>query len=195
VIKLPDYAQELPAPAGDDAVPAWLAGQANDGRPFLLAFADDGIVWGRWAGGKLMTAAEAANATKFAAPLRGDTLWQASIFGPTDEVRLFRGEDGSWQARLITDKQDVIPESQLLSGDMFVEAYAGFTHLRDKRQQGLDHIPPVKLSAADLEAGRRARLLIHHQIDRDKATGEARIETSRLVDVTVGPTYPQDKEQ
>lgn len=195
--ELPDHVTELQPPAGDAAVPAWLAAQANAGRPFLLAFADDGVVWGRWGGGKLTTAAEAAGSTAFAAPLRGETLWQASVFGPDDEARLFRDENGAWQARLITDGPDTIQESQLLIGDMVVQSLPGFTHLRDKRQQGLDHIAPVKLTAAEVDDKddkpvMRARLLVRHQVTQDEKTGEARIDLSRLVEVTTGPRHQEE---
>ena len=38
----------------------------------------------------------------------------------------------------------------------------------------------------------RARLLVRHQVTRDEKTGEARIDLSRLVEVTTGPRHQEE---
>ncbi|MBX7250973.1 MAG: TIGR03984 family CRISPR-associated protein [Candidatus Promineofilum sp.] len=179
------------APGSDAEVPVWLAGKATAERRFLLAFADDGVIWGQWANDQLVTSADAvegpsADRSRDISPsLRSETLQQASLFGPADEVRLFRDELGRWQARRITDGPDFINESQLLVGDEVVANYGAFTHVRDRIQQGIDHIAPVELSHQDVAAGRGPRLLVRHSIDYEES-GEARISVSRLVEVRVG---------
>jgi CRISPR-associated protein (TIGR03984 family) len=210
------YIHKIDTPPANDAdVPAWLAGQATKERPFLLAFADDGIIWGLWRTGSLVTSIEAAQAaakadpdnpklrqsTAVSPPLRGVTLQSASLFGPADEMRLFRDENGDWQACRIgdpSDPKDVIRESQLLVGSEVVTSLEEFTHVRDRVQQGLDHIPPVKLLARDVADGQGPRLVVHHHIEYDGETGEARIAGSRLVFLSVGPRdddKPTDQER
>jgi CRISPR-associated protein (TIGR03984 family) len=185
--------ETLNGPGGDAEVGGWLAQQATAKRPFLLAFADDGVIWGRWLAGKLVTAGEAvADSTTadprsrdISPPLRGETLQQASVFGRMDEVRLFRDEMGRWQARRIGDGDDKIDERQLLVGNEVVAGYGEFTHVRDRIQQGIDHIVPVAITHQDVDAGRGPCLLVRHFVDYDDS-GEARIVLSRLVEVSVG---------
>jgi CRISPR-associated protein (TIGR03984 family) len=100
-------------------------------------------------------------------------------------VRLWRGEDG-WQARLITNASDAesIDETQVLWGTEVINNYPdqGFTHVRETRQQGLDHVVPLVVTPHQL-ANRQLRLLVRHFLEYDDATGEARLGLSRLVKV------------
>lgn len=185
--------EPVSGPGSDAEAGGWLAQQATAERPFLLAFADDGVIWGRWVAGQLVTAdrAVAASATAdprsrdVSPPLRGETLQQASVFGRTDEVRLFRDEMGQWQARRIGDSNDRIDERQLLVGNEVVASYGEFTHVRDRIQQGIDHIVPVSLTHQDVAAGRGPCLLVRHFVAYDKDSGEARIGLSRLVEIKI----------
>lgn len=185
-------------PANDEAVADWLAKQANTTRPFLLAYADDGIIWGRWQDNRLWTSHEVALDTPSAGvspALLGITLQQAFVFGVEGEVRLYRDELGQWQARHIVDddQNDRIVEDQILLGDQVIRTIADhFTHLYDRKQQGLDQIVPITVTSQDFAANRRPRLRIHHFLTYDLesdemqlASGEARIALSRLVDVGV----------
>ena len=180
-------------PKSDEAVPGWLAGHATAQRPWLLAFADDGVIWGRWENGTLQTAHDASVGTDSAAispQLRGVTLQQAYLFGLSSELRLWRGELGQWQAREIGDAADAdyFDEIHLLHGDRVAAAIAGgFTHLFDAAQQGLDHIPPLRMTTDGLENGLRCRLRVRHYVAYDEPSGEARIALSRLVQLGVGP--------
>lgn len=204
------YVSEIEPPSSDAEVGDWLAGLAGKQRPFLLAFADDGIIWGLWRSGRLTTAVENVQTAMATEPnnpqlrqslavspsLRGSTLQQASLFGRADEVRLFHDEAGGWQARQIgdpADPADVISESQLLIGSQVVASLGEFTHVRDRIQQGLDHIPPIRLSDTDVADNRAPRLSIRHHIEYDDATGEARIAISRLVEVTIGPRAAKEE--
>lgn len=185
--------ETVSGPGSDAEVGDWLAQQATAERPFLLAFADDGVIWGRWVAGQLVTADEAVahsatadpRSRDVSPPLRGETLQQASVFGQTDEVRLFRDEMGQWQARCIGNGGEPIVERQLLVGNEVVAAYGQFTHVRDRVQQGIDHIVPVPLTHQDVAAGRGLCLLVHHFVDYADS-GEAHIGLSRLVEVHVG---------
>ena len=96
----------LPAPT-DENVREWLAEQMNENKlTFLLAFADDGVIWGRMDGGLLVIAHEASQKDdkKNYTQLRGKTLQQAYVFSDKMEVRLFRDEMGKWKALNIEDE-------------------------------------------------------------------------------------------
>jgi CRISPR-associated protein (TIGR03984 family) len=177
----------LEAPKPDDEAVAWLEKQMSDERPWLLAHADDGVIWGkRGDGGRLITSHDLA---EYVSPeLRFVTLQQVFVFGERGgEVRLWREDDG-WQARLITDVSDEEPidEAHILWGTEVIANYpnVGFTHVREKRQQGLDHVVPVIVTEKQLEE-RQLKLLVRHFVEYDEETGEARIALSRLVTVGV----------
>src|SRR2546423_717921 len=92
-----------PNPKEDDER-VWFASQMTPNRQWLLAYADDGVIWGK------LTADEQLRASTDIAPkispeLRWKTLQQAYIFGEQDEVRLWR-EGDDWQVRLVIGDAD-----------------------------------------------------------------------------------------
>src|SRR5947199_5744016 len=105
----PCAAAVKPFPVNDlGEVRPWLQKQAADHHlPWLLAHADDGVIWGRLDGGRLVTSFEAAagdgGALGVCPELRTVTLQQARLFGPAAELLLWRDGGGRWQARLIRD--------------------------------------------------------------------------------------------
>ena len=175
------------APALAEDLVTWVEQQSSADRPWFLAHADDGVIWGRRNDdGRLITSRQLV--PHISPPLRLLTLQQAFIFGEHGgEVRLWRAED-AWQARLVTDASDAEPidESQVLWGTEVVNRYPeqGFTHVRETRQQGLDHVVPIVVTLQQLEK-RQLRLLVRHFIEYDEATGEARIGLSRLVKIFI----------
>lgn len=191
---VPDIVKYIDDPPEDDAdVLNWLTKTTDDNHPFLLAHADDGVIWGKKLGKKLITS-DAVD-PKISPPLRGITLWQASVFGEKSEIRLFRNEGKQWKAVQIFDpknSEDIIVEDRILWGDLVVKQVddQGFTHIRDKVQQGMDHILPLSFSQGEIdkENDRYARLRVHHFIEYDENTGEAGITLSRLVKVGIWST-------
>lgn len=176
----------------DDDLKQWLAKQMNAGRGWLLAHADDGVIWGRWESGELITSHDIAS--DISPELRLVTLQQAFLFGEQDEVRLWR-EDESWCARRIDGRSDAggdkanecFDERQVLWGTEahYIDRTRKFTHVREKSQQGMDHVVPVVVDSDELRQ-RKLRLRIRHYFDYDSATGEARIALSRLVGLETG---------
>lgn len=162
-------------PMNDD-VRAWLEGQMSDKRPTLLAFADDGVIWGRFVTGKLVTAPDAPK-------LRGKTLQQAFVFGADDEVRLFRDELGAWKARLVVDSGVFIVESQILWGDKSEGRQGDFVQVSEFRKGIPNQFLPVDGTFGDDEC---VRLEVHHMVTYDTETGEARIALSRLAGLSIG---------
>lgn len=183
--------EEVIAPEPDADVLAWLHGQMNAERRWLLAHADDGVIWGRWDDGEITTSHDVAPA--ISPPLRLVTLQQAFIFGERDEVRLWRDGQG-WLARRINDENGAevfeSDEKQVLWGSEVAEwpndkNGKGFTHVHELiSNYGMHHIVPVMVTSEDLKE-RKLRLRVRHFITEDPETGEARIALSRLVSVEV----------
>lgn len=174
----------LDAPSSDEVVVTWLNHLAT-GHPFLLAFADDGVIWGKSENDKWSTSFEAFG--KPLAKLRGQTLQEAFAFGDQDQVHLYR--DGEkWTARQVVDTGEWITESQLLWGNNIPEdkypQIKGFTFLQDRVQRTMDQALPLEVKIEDLET-KAPRLIIHHFIETNKDTGEARIFLSRLVELEI----------
>jgi len=157
----------------------WLAAQAHHyGLRYLLAHADDGVIWGRIDADGLHTSHKIAPTSP---PLRASTLQQARLFGPVGELLIWR-EGDSWRARHVTDApdndNDYIDEAQILWGDTVEDGKDGFTLLRDG-SQGMRHAPPIVVSAEQLEH-RKLRLCVRHYITENNDS-EASITLSRLV--------------
>jgi len=178
--------QKLSVDIDDRTLVSWLEEQARNWKlNYLLAHAEDGIIWGRFDNNQLTTAEKVFDKSKFNFPtLRLLTLQQCRVFGPNGEVLLWRtGEQ--WRSRLVQDNPEVdkIPERQILWGT-HGEKRGNFTLLWDG-SQGLKHAVPFTDIALD-ERNRlinRVRLIVHHYIDYDDS-GVARIHLSRLVDLT-----------
>jgi CRISPR-associated protein (TIGR03984 family) len=186
-----DFIQnDIPAPKTGE-LETWMTEQLKKHGPTLLAFADDGVIWGCLQDGKLATSHGIDPA--ISPELREETLLQAFVFGVKDEVRLFRDEQNKWKALRIVDGNDpeqVLVESQVLWGSRAHKPQDGFTRIFDARQMGLDHIVPLKVESSRLdldESGQECvRLEIHHLVEYDEETGEARIALSRLAGLAVG---------
>jgi len=166
--------EEIPA---QGQARAWLAGQLNESRPTLLAFADDGVIWGRLVDGKLVTGPGQPE-------LRDATLQQAFVFGKADEVRLFRDELGGWQARRVFDAGEVIVESQILWGEQSEgQPQGGFLQVSEYRKGIPNQYLPVDETLGN---GECVRLEVHHLVGFDQETGEARIMLSHLAGLSIG---------
>jgi len=162
----------------------WLVANAAD-CTYLLAHAEDGVIWGRIAGGQISIASEVPPAQLDAA-----TLWQCRMFGPTAEVLLWRSE-GVWHARKITDVRDAdrlaLDETQMLWGTKGTPSTTQHFTVLEDGAEGLRHVVPIPIAANRFNTKanpRPARLLVRHYTEEDLHTGVSRIVLSRLVDVT-----------
>ncbi|MEM1255936.1 MAG: CRISPR-associated protein Csx19 [Cyanobacteria bacterium P01_H01_bin.21] len=180
--------KELP---NKDSLRAWIEKKADAHKlQYLLAHADDGVIWGRFNDKKLVTADE-INDQKFKQfpKLRLDTLQQCRIFGEQGEVLLWRSSN-KLSARFISGNSDQqlnpkpIREHQLLWGTHGIQ-HGNFTLLRDG-SQGLKHgVPLTKELQIDNneKLANKICLVVHHYIDYDD-DGLAHINLSRLVKLT-----------
>jgi CRISPR-associated protein (TIGR03984 family) len=182
-----DFAKVIKdVPLKDDQVPDWIKGYLENHK-YLLAFADDGVIWGKIENGTFITSHQVD--ASISPPLRGKTLQQAFIFDEKDEIRLYRDELNGWQARQVTDGNVFFKESQVLWGDRAYPSQSKFTHVFNARQQGLDHIVPIEVENKQLDADEQGhqciRLDIHHSVAYNE-NGEAYVAISRLVGIRIG---------
>lgn len=169
----------------DDDLKDWIKAQAKEHKlQYMLAHADDGVIWGHCRIGKLSTSDAVL---KQSPPLRLMTLQQCRIFAKDGEILLWK-TNNTWNARFLVnplDEDRIIEERQLLWGTHGKKHEAeGFTCLKDG-SQGLEHAVPF--TEIELDGGGRltrpVRLVVHHFINYDD-DGLARIVLSRLVDLT-----------
>jgi len=159
----------------------------SDKTPYLLAHADDGVIWGRFDNGALTTASQVFTRPEFDFPeLRLETLQQCRIFGEKGQVLLWKyGE--KWKSRFIGNPEEdkiLPPENQILWGT-HGRKQDNFTLLWDGLQ-GLKHAVPLTEISLDNNNKliKPVRLVVHHHITYDN-DGLARIYRSRLVDLTI----------
>jgi CRISPR-associated protein (TIGR03984 family) len=168
----------------------WLSKQMHAHKlTYLLAHADDGVIWGRFDGEKLITSHDVA--PQHSRPLRKETLLTARIFAPTGELLVWRDEDGAWAARLIAEKilpdataswDKAFEEQQILLGTKAEHIERDFT-LMSEGSQGLFHAVPLRLRwPIDDERRRPLRLVVRHYLQEDEY-GFTRVNASRLFDL------------
>lgn len=158
---------------------SWFVAQAQQRNlRYFLAYANDGVLWGRIDGNGLHTSHGIAPASP---PLRLSTLQQARLFGPVGELFVWRSDDG-WCARFVTDvnenADDVIDEDQILWGDTVKKTQDSFTLVREG-SQGMCHAVPISVTGEQLKH-HKLRLRVRHYITENE-DGEASITLSRLV--------------
>lgn len=179
---LPYIVESVTVDAGFATDPkGWFVAQARQRNlRYLLAHADDGVIWGRVDDHGLHTSHGIAPTSP---PLRLSTLQQARLFGPAGELLLWRSDDG-WRARFVADQggnaDDFVDEDQILWGDTVEKTQDGFTLVREG-SQGMRHAVPILVTSDQLEQ-RKLRLRVRHYItENDNDDGEASITLSRLV--------------
>ncbi len=165
----------------------WLEIQASKYQlNYLLAHAEDGVIWGKFQNGTLKTS---DSVFPQLAKLHLLTLQQCRIFGENSEVMLWRDDD-KLKARLVEDthlnKEEYISENQILWGTQAEKISDGFTLVSDG-SQGLRHaVPLIDIPFnSNQKLYRPLRLCVRHYIDDDKETGLVRIYLSRLVNLTI----------
>ena len=165
----------------------WLQARAIQyNLRWLLAHADDGVIWGELRDRQLVTSDSVA--PEVSPPLRIETLQQARLFAEHAELLLWRDGDNQWHARLIRDAVEgetpvfthAIDEPQLLWGT-HGEHRSGFTLLHDGAQ-GLRHAVPMRLPLGKNKETDPPRLWVRHYLAEDQ-NGFTRIVASRLLDL------------
>ena len=168
---------------------AWLVKRMNADMPWLLAHADDGVIWGkRQADGTLLLSSDVFSDPEaypsVAVLLRAITLQQARIFGPAGELLIWR-TDEDLAGRMVKDEHMLLkamPDEQHLlwhqGNPVKIDQTAGFAMLQEG-QRGQRHAPPVIP-----QGKRRPALTVRDYVDYDDE-GQAYIALSRLVGLEV----------
>lgn len=163
---------------------AWLYKQVRSAEQgtLLLAHADDGVIWGKVVNGTLITKPQELNVV---------TLQQARLFSENGEYFVWRGGDGKFHARIITDrkaekkednKDEYFDEDQVLWGDHAEPDGDGFTKMSDGAQ-GLVHHVPINVTKATSDV-RPLRLTVRHYLKDEN--GFVYVAFSRLVALKEG---------
>lgn len=155
-------------------IETWLQQQANTHNlRWLLAHADDGVIWGEVRDGALCR-----SNCSFEPDLRTETLQMARLFGKSGELYLWKN-DNDWLHRLVTEgkgeKKEYYDETHLLWGKEVEKREDGFVHLCHGAE-GLRHAPPVE--GEDIEPP--LMLNVRHYLCYDN-DGQACVEFSRLI--------------
>ncbi len=157
--------------------------QAASGQyKYLLAHADDGVIWGIVEDKALKLSSQAFSEVSPA--FRKETLRELRLFGAGGEWFAWRGENDKWKARIITDgvgeTGDCFDEKFILWGtESDEEVRDGFQIARES-DLGIRHAPPLTFTGR-----RKARLVVRHYLDYDPA-GAVYVKLSRLVDLENG---------
>lgn len=175
-------------PTDQDFV-TWIVDQAETfDLSTLLAFADDGVIWGYFQYGKWKLSGTEDSFNKISPPLSPATLQQAHLFGKNCELLIWRTETGLIY-RTLQEGQGTPTEyydaKMLLWGepDLRPESIkAGFV-LFQEGKQGLQHTPPVDaLQVKSKKTALVVRNYIAYDLDEQgNGTGQAYVHLSRLV--------------
>lgn len=168
-------------------IAAWLCRQPAVGeKQWLLAYAEDGVIWGKIENGQLQLSKDQEENRPLFNPL---TLLEARLFGESAEVHVWRSE-GEFQACRIEDKVQTdataFDEEQHLWGTAAVPSEGSFTLLEDG-QQGLRHAVPLVVESRyfhERTLYRPVVLCTRSYIGFDE-DGQAKIVASRLMELKV----------
>lgn len=159
-------------------IKTWMEQQANTHNlRWLLAHADDGVIWGGVRNDNLHLS------THLSGPeLRAKTLQMVRMFGEAGELYIWKSNNG-WSARLVLegegDTKQYYDETQLLWGTHVDKIEDGFVLLHHGAE-GLRHAPPMQLPVGKLE--RPLMLNVRHFVNYDD-DGQAYVEFSRLISI------------
>jgi len=177
--------------ASNKNIRLWFENQNAVGdEAWVIAYADDGVIWGKLLNGKIETSGSYSSFLDIFPSLRAITLQEARLFGEKAEVRVWR-EKKEFRAIRTEDKEseraEAFDEDYILWGTK-IEANSGKFSLVAEGRQGLRHAVPLVLSEDDFkEKGlpkHPLRLRVRHYIDYD-ADGKVFVKASRLVKLFV----------
>jgi CRISPR-associated protein (TIGR03984 family) len=163
----------------------------KNGDATFLAFADDGLIWGKLNGKGLFIGRDAqpgaGTIPPYSPELRWKTLWKAHLFNIEREIRVWK-EGEVLRYALMTEDADPeanwYDEKQILLGtdkvDSAVVTEQKITFTRVEDLAGEWHAPPV---GPDDFRRRAMRLRIRHYLSEDKDTGVLRVWASRVAEM------------
>lgn len=161
----------------EKALNNWLLDRSNEFKlTYLLAFAEDGVIWGKVDDQLALSSQAYPEEDKFP-PLTPLTLQSLRLFGQNGEILLWR-EDGAFKARIL-EEGDGDP-SQYREYELLLWGAAEKENapkppfsLYREGAQGFLHAPPVDF--------KRAALVARDYLDQDGESGQVYVRWSRLV--------------
>ena len=152
---------------------------------YLLAFADDGLIWGVVdKNHQLILSSNEEAFPQISPELNDDTLWEARLFSPKAEWYVWKTDQG-WRSREIADGEGTAIEAfdetyHLWGTNAGSQAARKGFYLAEEIGTGIHHTPPKPLQ------GRHSlKLMIRHYLDYDPE-GAVLVKYSRLVDLVQG---------
>lgn len=160
---------------------------------WLLAYCDGGVVWGHRRSGTWSLSGRVF--PTLSPPLRAATVQELRMFGPTEELLVWRGEVGLVGRRLREAAEDgkeptrPLDDARVLLGTRVSSApQGGFTVVSD--EGGSRQAVPLELADGELGQHSWLRLRLRHYLERSgdpDTAGVLRVAASRLVDITRHP--------
>lgn len=158
----------------------WLVAQPPVGdSAWLLAYADDGVIWGEVKAGKLIQAYEIFGESF--PKLEAETLQHAHLFGSLGEIRIFR-QAGKLKAVRLEEEEDeecdAFTRSYILWGDKQKNEKDGWSWVEDG-QLGIHQALPLSYPVG--KRGRIFRLEVRYYLQYEPDHGQASVGASRLL--------------
>lgn len=175
---------------------AALRGEGGEGADmaglrWLLAYCDDGVIWGRREPDRGGWRLSNGPFPQVSPSLQESNLQELRVFGAEAEVLVWRVADGFLGRRLVEvgsrasgDPTAPADEMRILLGNQLLDGpYQGFTLVGDGT--GSRHAAPLACSS-DQFRGRRhpLRLAVRHYF-MQRGDGTVRVAVSRLIDVWI----------
>jgi CRISPR-associated protein (TIGR03984 family) len=164
----------------------------SDAHIWLLAYCDDGVVWGHRHNSRRPWSLSGEAFPDVSPRLDPVTLQELRLFGPAEELLVWRTQDGFAGRRIAdgdqpgpNDSRRPVDEARVVLGDRLDrDPAAGFSVVADAT--GSRHAVPLVCRPADF-TGRRWPLRLHlrHYLTQDPETGAVRVAASRLLDLTL----------
>ena len=157
---------------------------------WLLAYCDDGIVWGEQRAGKWALPGKAFR--EISPELKRESLIELRIFGKKSEILIWRNHNDTLNGRILSGNGNAasldkslssMEETFIVLGDRVVETFKdGFTVIGSSN--GARHAVPFELKDTDFGTKDNSkwplRLGVTHYFAQDDKTGCVRIAASRL---------------
>lgn len=161
----------------------WFMDQPSVGDfSWLLAYADDGVVWGKICNGKLMIA---NNIFGESFPkMNTKKIHFVRFFGHLAEIRVFQKDSIFSAVRLEDEPNDKLSfiRSYFLWGNSVRDVKDGWTFV-EEGQHGIFQAIPIEIPHLNDNKTTRLKIRIRYYLDFEKEHGQAKVVGNRFVGI------------